>query len=284
MLCKNPFMVGSVPVGCGQCLPCRINRRRLWTHRCLLESYNHPMGSLFVTMTYSPRRLPFNGSLDPKHLRHFLNLLRRAVSPVRFRFYGCGEYGDLNGAPHYHLSLFGLGIEYSALIQRIWCLGYTATYPFNETTGQYVAGYVTKKMTSRFDTRLNGRYPEFARMSNRPGIGALSLGPIVDAIHTDAGLDYLSKILDVPDHLLIGGKRVTLGRYLRQKLREEIGMPAYWVARAKQIGYSNAEAEMLALLTRHAGLSPKQAVLKENEGRSALKVSFSQLSTHKGSL
>lgn len=283
MLCRKPFMVGAVPAGCGQCLPCRINRRRIWTGRCLLESYHHK-ASLFVTLTYSPPLLPFGGSLEPRHLRHFLNLLRRAVSPLKFRFYSCGEYGDLKGAPHYHLSLFGLGIEYAPLIQRIWSLGSTATYPLNEKTAQYVAGYVTKKMTAHDDPRLNGRFPEFARMSLKPGIGALSLQPMVDAIHTDHGLDYLSKIQDVPDHLMIGGRKVILGRYLRQKLREEIGMPEDWQARAKQNGYSNAEAEVLALLERHAGSTPKQAVLKENEGRSALKEAFSKIATHKGSL
>lgn len=283
MLCTNPFMVGAVPAGCGQCLPCRINRRRIWTHRCLLESYNHKVSS-FVTLTYSPLRSPLGGSLEPRHLQHFLKLLRRAISPHPIRYFSCGEYGEKGGAPHYHLSLFGLGPECSALIQRIWFLGSTATFQLSEKTAQYVAGYVTKKMTSRSDPRLNGRFPEFGRMSNRPGLGALSLAPIVDAIHTNHGLDYLEHLQDVPDHLMISGKKVMLGRYLRQKLREEIGAPPQWVARAKQNGYSAAEAQVFALLHNHVGSTPREAILKENEGRSALKVSFSLISTIKGTL
>lgn len=221
-------------------------------------------------------------------MRSFLNLLRRRVSPLRFRFYSCGEYGEKNGAPHYHLSLFGLGIEHGELIQKTWSLGSTATYPLNEKTAQYVAGYVTKKMTAHGDQRLNGRFPEFARMSLKPGIGALSLQPIVEAIHTDAGLDYLSKIEDVPDHVMIGNKKVMLGRYLRQKLREEIGMPEDWQTRAKQNGVDAALLEVRTLQVVHGQTSgyvtQKQALLKENEGRSALREAFSKLSVKKGSL
>lgn len=283
MLCRNPFMVGAAPASCGRCLPCRINRRRLWTQRCVLESYSHK-ASCFVTLTYSPPLLPSNGSLEPSHLRHFLNLLRREVSPTRFRFYSCGEYGEKNQAPHYHLSLFGLGIEYSALIQKIWSLGSTATFELNEKTAQYVAGYVTKKLTTFSDPRLNGRWPEFARMSLKPGLGALSLQPLVEAIHTEHGLDYLMKLQDVPDHLMLGGKKLVLGRYLRQKLREEIGAPDWWVQRAKQNGFTKAEHEVLALQKANGALTPKQAVLKENEGRSDLKEAFSKISAYKGSL
>lgn len=283
MLCRKPFMVGAAPAGCGQCLPCRINRRRIWTQRCVLESYHHKASS-FVTLTYSPPLLPFHGSLEPKHLRHFLNLLRREVSPTRFRFYSCGEYGETGGAPHYHLSLFGLGIEYAPLIQKIWSLGSTATYELNEKTAQYVAGYVTKKLTSFSDPRLKGRWPEFARMSNRPGLGALSLQPLVEAIHTDHGLDYLMKLQDVPDHVMIGGKKVLLGRYLRQKLREEIGAPEWWIQRAKQNAFSAAETEVHALQQSNGGLTPRQAILIENRGRSDLKEAFSKLSAFKGQL
>lgn len=255
----------------------------MWTHRCLLESYHHK-ASCFVTLTYSPPLLPFNGSLEPRHLRHFLNLLRREVSPTRFRFFSCGEYGETGGAPHYHLSLFGLGIEFAPLIQKIWSLGSTATYELNEKTVQYVAGYVTKKMTAFSDPRLNGRYPEFARMSNRPGLGALSLQPLVDAIHTDHGLNYLQKLQDVPDHLMIANKKIVLGRYLRQKLREEIGAPDWWIQNAKQNGLNAAQHEVWALQKIHGTLTPREAILKENEGRSALKEGFSKLSMFKGKL
>lgn len=244
--------------------------------------------SCFVTLTYSPVLYPAGGSLVPSHLTHFLKLLRRSVSPRRFRFYSCGEYGEKNGAPHYHLSLFGLGPEFAPLIQRSWSLGSTATYPLSAKTLQYVAGYVTKGLTRAADLRLGGRFPEFARMSNRPGIGALSLQPMVQAIHTRDGLEYLEKLQDVPDHILVDGRKVRLGRYLRQKLREEIGAPEWWQARAKQNGYSGAEAEVFAVCQAQGVIpgpaSAKAALLKENQGKAALKVGFSQLSPKKGSL
>lgn len=125
-------------------------------------------------------------------------------------------------------------------------------------------------------------------MSNRPGIGALSLGPIVDAMHTDQGLDYLAKLQDVPDHVMIGSSKVMLGRYLRQKLREEIGMPEDWQARAKQNGVNAANAEVFSLqvgLSETEGFLTKgQAIVKDSAGRAAMMESFSKLQPVKGRL
>lgn len=93
----------------------------------------------------------------------------------------------------------------------------------NKDTAQYIAGYVTKKMTSKDDKRLNGRYPEFARMSLRPGIGATAVGDIADVVSSDFGLDDVSLNCDVPRALKIGKKSLPLGRYIRGKLRLAIG-------------------------------------------------------------
>lgn len=87
-------------------------------------------------------------------------------------------------------------------------------------SAQYVAGYVTKKLTGRDDERLDGRFPEFARMSLRPGIGHGVLQHVAGVL-VGHGLD--ESALDVPSVLRHGKKLMPLGRYLRRKLRVMIG-------------------------------------------------------------
>ena len=108
-------MVGQFPAPCGKCVPCIKSRKNKWKHRILFESNDHEFSS-FVTLTYDNDHLRFQNektgewtlpTLVPSDVRNFLKRLRRAVSPTRIRFYACGEYGDRNWRPHYHLALFG---------------------------------------------------------------------------------------------------------------------------------------------------------------------------------
>ena len=122
MLCKKPFISYGQAYGCGQCLPCRIRRRRLWTHRMLLEALDHS-DSCFLTLTYSDENLPIlgskkrgissntslpsHGNLNPRDLQLWLKRFRKAISPSKMRFYAVGEYGDESYRPHYHAAIFG---------------------------------------------------------------------------------------------------------------------------------------------------------------------------------
>lgn len=90
-------------------------------------------------------------------------------------------------------------------------------------SAQYVAGYVTKKMTGKNDSRLFGRYPEFARMSNRPGLGSDALWEVASELLRYEDLDPRISQADVPVSLRHGAKTLPLGRYLRKRLREMIG-------------------------------------------------------------
>ena len=87
-------------------------------------------------------------------------------------------------------------------------------------SANYIAGYVTKKMSSVSDERLQGRRPEFARMSLKPGIGAHAMEAVALALMRWK-LDRSMK--DVPTSLRHGSDVMRLGRYLRRKLREKIG-------------------------------------------------------------
>lgn len=199
-------------------MPCRINRRRIWCHRMMLESVVHEHSS-FVTLTY--KDMPANGSLRPIDLQLWLKKLRKA-HPQRLRFFGVGEYGDKSERPHYHAAVFGLSPSCGDLVRSSWGLGHTLTGTLTMDSAQYVAGYVCKKMTCNDDARLNGRYPEFARMSLRPGIGAPAIGSVASALQNKFGWDAIGVTGDVPSMLMHGRKTLPLGRYMRSRLRYEM--------------------------------------------------------------
>lgn len=237
MLCQKPFMVGVLPCGCGRCMPCRINRRRLWSTRLLLESVSHASSS-FVTLTYQPDAVPKDGSLRPDHVQAWLKRLRKIISPQKIRYFVSGEYGDHSERPHYHAILFGYNgclqgrtdhtvkrcCTQCELIRTTWKLGGVDLGDVNEDTCSYVAGYVTKKMMSKDDPRLKGRHPEFARMSLRPGIGAAAISDVARALDNVHGRDEIARNFDVPATLKVGQKTLPIGRYLRRLLRIKTGL------------------------------------------------------------
>lgn len=255
MLCANPVMIGGKMgvVGCGQCIPCRINRRRVWVHRLMLEAAQWG-DNAFVTLTYDDESLPrvspqdSRGNLVPRDVQLFFKRLRKIVEPRRFRYYMAGEYGDESDRPHYHMAMFNfptclrgqtdLGprgfrdysrlsfrphtdrvfcCEVCDLVHQGWGMGMVFFGRLEDSSANYIAGYVMKKMTTPDDLRLDGRHPEFARMSNRPGIGA-------DAMHDVASVVLEFNLADgpgdVPTALRHGSRLLPLGRYLTKKLRE----------------------------------------------------------------
>lgn len=224
MKCSYVLKGGAWP--CRQCLPCRLNIRREWTNRIMLESKSHH-ASVFVTLTYSDDNVPAGFSLDPDHTRKWLYRFRNALQGRRIRYYLVGEYGDITQRPHYHAVLFGVSEADSHLVHRTWTLGHTRVDSLTIERAQYVAGYVTKKMTKADDPRLRGRKPEFARMSKMGsgGIGATYLPKIAHTLltneHAKAQLDAEG---DVPLVLKHSGRAFPTGRYLRSKLREKVGL------------------------------------------------------------
>lgn len=239
MQCVSRTIIRGMLVPCGQCMPCRFNRRRVWTHRLLLEAQLHEH-STFVTLTYDDAHLPLadNGmpTLVPRDLQLFMKRIR-ANYGRKLRFYGVGEYGDQSARPHYHLALFGYPVcevgrtvmvredpvpvccDVCRLVWKSWAKGGVLLGTLTRDSSQYIAGYVTKKMTSATDYRLEGRHPEFARMSNRPGIGADYVPVVSDSLKVH---NFHHLIDDVPTSLAHGGKLLPLGRYLRRKLRKAL--------------------------------------------------------------
>lgn len=221
----------SIP--CGKCTGCRLDRSRQWAVRLMHEKRMHKEAS-FVTLTYDNENLPTVGTLVPRHLQLFHKRLVdrwRNYFDVGVRYYGCGEYGDLNRRPHYHSILFGVRFDdarlysrnaagdpiYSSeLLDEIWGLGQCKIGKVTFESCAYVARYCVKKVDGKkredghyvvydADGVVHERVPEFAHMSRRPGLGA-------------AYFDRYGSEIAVHDSIIVDGKEVPSIRYYDQKL------------------------------------------------------------------
>lgn len=186
----------------------------------------------FVTLTYSEETLPEDLSVRPAIVSAFVKRLRKYTGH-KFRYFACGEYGDQTGRPHYHLALFGFPTCFHGRtrhhlascctacesIKKAWLYGRIEAGLLTPHSMAYVAGYLNKKMTRDDDPRLEGRRPEFARMSLRPAIGSGMLHEVASTL-MEHGLDEME---DVPVFLDHGKQRYPLGRTMRRKLRQLIG-------------------------------------------------------------
>lgn len=207
----------------------------------MLETLCHS-DNAFVTLTYADDMLPSDLSLDPVILRNFLKRLRARIEPRRIRFYAVGEYGA-NGSreinPHYHVILFGYPTclrgrsVYSKLrvnccsqcdlIRDVWGVGFISLGTVTMQSAGYCCEYITKNMRRTDDARLEGRWPEFARMSLRPGLGYNAMWEPADTLMR---YDLEKRDGDVPVGGRIGKRISPYGRYLRQQLRKMVGKDA----------------------------------------------------------
>lgn len=279
-MCRKPFVTGGAGYGCGQCLPCRVKRRRIWVHRLLLEGALHAENS-FVTVTYADEHLPclIDGTptLRREDYRRWLKRLRSHVKVIlptwKLRFFLVGEYGDEEQRPHFHVALFGYrGCEFGdwfvysgqskreckcvscGIIRRTWGMGRIHQGVVERKSCQYMAGYTVKGMTAENDERLRGREPEFARMSLRPGIGG-------DAMHNVARTIDCYKLAangDVTSALRNGSRILPLGRYLRERLRLVVGT----TDEQKALSLEDWRKELSELREAAAALSDKSVYVE----------------------
>lgn len=228
--------------------------------------------TVFTTLTYEPGKEPINEEgaavVDREDVRNFLKRLRKRVGYGVFRYFGCAEYGPQTWRPHYHINLFGLSVYHEKDITECWGKGFVSVFPFESGRAQYCAEYTVKKMTHKDDWRLDGRAPEFAFMSLKPGIGKPFAQYLADQLYLKTGWD-ITKEKDVPKNLKIGGKTHVLGRYLRHCIREEIGMTDEWREALTQQWINDVELEMfpLRIAAKETAKAAQQLLVEKNLGR-----------------
>lgn len=180
---------------CGSCVSCRLAYSRSWAIRCMHEASLHDR-NCFLTLTYSPAKVPLDHSL---HLEHFQDFMKRYryYFGNGIRFYHSGEYGDKFGRPHYHALIFGHDFEdkkffkmsgknkvfVSPRLNEIWGFGYCYIGTVTMQSAGYVARYCMKKVKgdAALEYYCTGvdqdtgemffRRPEYSTMSRREAIG-----------------------------------------------------------------------------------------------------------------
>jgi len=220
----------------------------------MLEASCHEDNS-FLTLTYDDDHLPGEffhpktgelfpeNSVDPIHISSFMKNLQKSYkrdTGKRISYFYCAEYGDKTGRPHYHAALFGFPpceylnqrravndykpcpCKYCSYIRRKWKKGNIYLGDLTQHSAQYVAGYVTKKLTSLDDPwqarRRAYRHPEFMRCSLKPALGKLAAER-----HAAKIAPYIDTPDDIPRYLLHNGKKWPLGRYLHDVYRKALG-------------------------------------------------------------
>lgn len=182
---------------CGRCIGCKLEYSRQWAIRVAHEASMHDENS-FLTLTYNNDNLPSDGSIRRSELKNFIRRLRDKYSDKNIRYFGCGEYGERLGRPHYHVCIFGHDFHDKEMVKgnnwkfkkqrfakktenalykskelsEVWKKGFSSVGEVSFESAAYVARYVTKKITGeKQQERYGGLEPEFALMSRMPGIG-----------------------------------------------------------------------------------------------------------------
>ena len=220
-------------VPCGRCTPCVRSYRGQWVFR-LQEEIKVSSSAYFLTLTYSDEHLPYKEieietfedapstyyvshlpTLDYTHHQKFLKKLRKKLDtlelPNKIRYYGCGEYGEKYGRPHFHYIIFNLPSELASkeALTNIWKKGHVDISEVNEARIHYVAGYVDKKLEKPREDKLDNYLQAGERSFMSKGIGASYL--------TEARKEYYRR-KEVPYIIAENGTKRVMPRYYRDKL------------------------------------------------------------------
>lgn len=272
---------------CGKCYECKKQEARVLAHRIELEASYHEHVS-WVTLTYDDFHLPRDGSVNERDVHLWLKQFRKEIERKglpKIRYYYVAEYGELRGRPHYHVILYGyqtcirgdLGTWNDAagekpdccdsckLIHKTWKRGRIDQRALPKGAAWYAACYASKAMTVE-SGRPEGCKLEFARWSRNPGLGSRAVNDIAETIQQS---ENLTEWQSAP----VGIKRADsiytkpLGKYLRRKVREKLGLSGlelatkirrYRHAREQAIASEAAEALGTSAPELAAGLSEKR--------------------------
>lgn len=211
--------VAFSPLPCGRCICCRIDQSRQWALRGVCELAMHER-ACFITLTYNNSSLPHDGSVNRFHYQEFVRALRRRG--YKFKYMFCGEYGARLGRPHYHAIIFGEDFKTGSVpapvaqsadyplymndkVTDLWAKGHVVIGSVSFASIQYVAKYVTKKITGEMARdHYKGKLPEFMQPSLKPAIGAVWFDKFESDVYPH-------------DEFIFEGKRLRPPRYFQKR-------------------------------------------------------------------
>lgn len=197
-------------VNCRQCLECRQKRANEWAVRCMAEAkkFDH---NCFITLTYEKSPI----LLVKRDLQLFFKRLRKAIAPVKIKFFAVGEYGSQHHRPHYHAIIFGYDfpdkylwskskrghtIYRSSTLEKVWTFGNSTIQSVTYDSCAYCALYSSPQ---KYEMPVYLRsVPEFNLMSKNLG--------------TDFLLDNMPKYLQT-DEIWYNGHKINIPQYILNK-------------------------------------------------------------------
>lgn len=183
---------------CGRCPECCKDYYSQWATRGSRELSRWD-SSVFCTLTYNDENLPPDNSLRKEDVQKFIKRVKKFFgsckeNPIRQTY--CGEYGETNGRPHYHVILYnclfpdrkphyvtdqGHQVFTSEILSRLWGKGFAEFGIATPGSIAYLYKYILKKKSRRekkeplIVERDGITYEvahEFIESSRNPGIGA----------------------------------------------------------------------------------------------------------------
>jgi hypothetical protein len=199
--------------------------------RCVHEAQMH-QANAFLTLTYSPTHLPNDLSIQKREVQLFIKRLRKKVGELRY--FACGEYGEQNNRPHYHVLIFGYDFPdkqvwsktkkgdllfRSKELEQIWTKGHSYIGNVTFESAAYVARYIVKKqkgkdapetyeILDKETGEIHKQQKEFVLMSRKPGIGKTWY----EKYKKDTDKDYVT---------LMRGKKMKLPKYYDSMIEME---------------------------------------------------------------
>lgn len=195
-------------VNCRKCLECRQKRANEWALRCMAEAQKYTQ-NCFITLTYEKSPI----WLQKRDLQLFFKRLRKAIAPVKIKFFACGEYGTKRSRPHYHAIIFGYDfadkylwskspkgypIFRSNILEKIWTLGNSTVQAVTIDSCAYCALY-SSPQKHEMPKHLQA-VPEFNLMSKNLGSDFL-LSNMETYLKTDE-IWFEGKKYNIPQYIL----------------------------------------------------------------------------------
>lgn len=158
-MCLRPQFLKTKIIPCGKCVECKKKRMNDWFVRIFEEKRNFNK-SCFLTLTYNELNLPSNHSLSKRDCQLFLKRLRYFLKDRKIKYFLSGEYGGLNGRPHYHAIVLGVDFSDRETIVKAWNQGWVEIKPVSAKNIRYVAKYCVKEMAESSNSKHRIRYEE----------------------------------------------------------------------------------------------------------------------------